>query len=653
MKLKKSALIFFLNLFILGLSAQELAYKNYEWESNPQLHQLSEEEKESNYTTLKETTILEYVYESSGELVMYETKHVIIHFNNEKGIEQMNKIYIPYSRILEEIDLKARTITSDGKVILLSRSSVKKVDNIEDAGSFLIFAMEGVDKGGEIEYLYTNKKTPNLNGIWTVQTDKIVKNVSIDVYSPENLIFEGKGYNGFPEFTKDTTTTERNHIYAKKDKVEALYDEKYAAINASRMRFEIQLAYNTARNNSRLYTWDNMGLDIYKAFYSFTKQELKAVSKLISTLGIKKLETDDQKIRAFETYMKTNINNKATGEKLSLDQVLARKNGSENDLQRIYMAAANVLKIPFETVITLDRMNRKFDEDFPSWNSLQEFLIYFPTLDKYLSATNYLSRLGFPPPELVGNKGLFISETEIGKIKTAITKVKELEAPDIANSYNNINTTVKFEPEVFTPKIKMKHEFMGYSAYYTQTTLPYLDDKQKKEFLDEMAKFIGEETIVKSAELTGENQEDILVKPLIINCEVEAPQLVQSTNDKFLFRVGGLIGPQEEMYQEKERQTDAEIHYTHSYTRILEINIPQGYRVANLDDLNINKKCYLNRKPVASFISKYIFEKGVLRIKVTEEYNTLVYPKDIFEDYRVVINAAADFNKITLIIEKR
>ena len=105
---------------IVKLSAQELAYKKYTWEPNPKIHQLTAEEKEGNYISLKEKRIYDYVYETSGDLVVYETVHKIIHLNNEKGIEEMNKIYIPYSKILEEMDLKARTITADGKIIPLS-----------------------------------------------------------------------------------------------------------------------------------------------------------------------------------------------------------------------------------------------------------------------------------------------------------------------------------------------------------------------------------------------------------------------------------------------------------------------------------------------------------------------------------------------------
>ena len=42
------------------------------------------------------------------------------------------------------------------------------------------------------------------------------------------------------------------------------------------------------------------------------------------------------------------------------------------------------------------------------------------------------------------------------------------------------------------------------------------------------------------------------------------------------------------MYQENERQFDIEIPNPHQYTRNIEINIPAGYKVNNLDKLNMN-----------------------------------------------------------------
>lgn len=642
--------LFCLTVFSVAQVNTDFVYKKYTWDPNPKLHTLSDKEKEGNYVILKDKIIIEQVYEASGQLVEYSTRHTIIHFNNEKGIEEMNKIYVAYSTILEEMDLKGRTITSEGKIIPLNKSSVKKVDNIENAGAFLIFAMEGIDKGGEIEYLYTNKKSFNGSSSWTLQDEAIRKNVAVDIYSPINLIYEAKGYNGFPQFEKDTVLKEKNHIHASIEYINALNEEKYSTYDANKMRFDYQLTYNTARGKARLYSWEYCGTDMYTGMFNFEKSETKAIDKLISKLGLANMKTDDLKVRALEQFMKTNIS--LAAEQVSIDKMLDLKYGNEVALQRLYIGAAKALNIPFEMVLTTDRTSRKFDSAFPSWNNLREYLIYYPGIDKYLSSSNYSSRLGFPPPELTNNKGLFIKETVVGDIKAGISKVKFIEPPAYTKSFNNLTESVVFNEETLTPTVSVKQEFVGYSAFYIQPSIFYIEKNQIAELMDNLSKFIGPETIVKSTKYSGADQADILMNPFVIESVVEVPHLMESAGNKYLFKVGALIGSQEELYQDKARQADGEITYTHSFTRVLEIKIPKGYKIKNIDDIIIDKKYTANGKVVSSFVSGYKLEGDVLKINVYEDYQVITYPKEKFEEFRTVINAAADFNKVVLILEK-
>jgi hypothetical protein len=650
---KIKLLAIFSVLVLTKLSAQEFVYKKYTWDAVPKIHQLTAEEKEGNYVVLKEKRIYDYAYESSGELIVYETVHKIVHLNNEKGIEEMNKIYVSYSKILEEMDLKARTITPDGRIIQLSKNSIKKVDNLENSGPFLIFAMEGVEKGGEIEYLYTNKKSPSIYFSSKMQDDKLKENTSVDIYSPENLVFEARGYNGFPDFTTDTTIKDKNHIFASLEKIGALDEEKYSFYESNKMRFDVQLTYNTSKNKTRLYSWESAGVQFYSTLYNFTKQELKAIDKLISKLDVEKQKSDDLKILTLEQWMKTHIGNKETDEELTLDKVLDVKYSDNTNLQRFYIGAAQQLKIPLEVVITANRTNRKFDSKFPNYNSLQEYLIYFPSFDKYLSSTDYSSRLGFPPADLTGTKGLFIKETALGDLKTGIGKIKYIENKDPHFSHNNIDAFVEFDPETFTPKINYKQEFAGYSAYYLQPAIPFMDDGAKTQFLDQLGKFTGKETVVKSVKMSGDKDNDVMINPLVIESVIETPQFIENAGNKLLFKVGELIGPQEELYQDKKRQSDGEISYTHSFGRKLQIKLPKGYKLKNPDAVKIEKKYIVDGKALSVFTSNYTMDGDVMNITIHESYETLFYPKDKYDEWKAVINASADFNKVILILEKQ
>ena len=91
--------------------------------------------------------------------------------------------------------------------------------------------------------------------------------------------------------------------------------------------------------------------------------------------------------------------------------------------------------------------------------------------------------------------------------------------------------------------------------------------------------------------------------------------------------------------------------YNHSYKRVLNIKIPAGYKITNLEDLNMNVSSQKDGDTTMAFTSEYTLKDDVLTVTCNEYYNEINVPLDRYEEFRKVINAAADFNKITLIFE--
>src|SRR5688500_7095045 len=104
-------------------------YKRYDWEAEAKPHALTEKETKENEVVFRDKRLIEYMYNSQGELVMYVTRHKIIRLNTDKAIEENNKVYIPMGSVIDLMELKARVISKDGKVTLLDKKSIKDVDN--------------------------------------------------------------------------------------------------------------------------------------------------------------------------------------------------------------------------------------------------------------------------------------------------------------------------------------------------------------------------------------------------------------------------------------------------------------------------------------------------------------------------------------------
>ncbi len=214
MKIKNlpSLLVLFIS-FSVSAQTQTAEYLNYEWNKNPQLQKLNAEELKLNSIGIKYKIIREYIYNKNGDLELYITKHQCVHVNNDDAIESFNKVYIPYTIGETIVSVKARTITADGKVKEVNQSSMKELENVEDKGSYKIFALEGVDKGSEVEFMFTIKLKPNIYGVEYLQDEYPKKNVELDIISPSNLAFKTKCYNGLPQAIIDTSLSGKT-IYA-------------------------------------------------------------------------------------------------------------------------------------------------------------------------------------------------------------------------------------------------------------------------------------------------------------------------------------------------------------------------------------------------------------------------------------------------------
>ncbi len=138
-----------------------------------------------------------------------------------------------------------------------------------------------------------------------------------------------------------------------------------------------------------------------------------------------------------------------------------------------------------------------------------------------------------------------------------------------------------------------------------------------------------------------------------MDVDFESAHFVERAGSRILFKVGELIGPQLEMYRDEQRMSDVENDFNRMYDRIIKIHLPPTYRVKNLDDLRISIAYDDEDEIPFSFRSDYILNGDILEVRIEEYYKEIYAPTSRYEDFRKVVNAAADFNKITLVLEKK
>ena len=98
------------------------------------------------------------------------------------------------------------------------------------------------------------------------------------------------------------------------------------------------------------------------------------------------------------------------------------------------------------------------------------------------------------------------------------------------------------------------------------------------------------------------------------------------------------------------RKLPIEIEFAHSFYRKIEFKIPKGYKISNLDEINMKSEMVENGKVSACFTAWHEQIGNTIYIYSREVYPELEYPVSSFNEFREVINASADFNKKKLII---
>lgn len=652
--LKNQIIIAFL-LFVQLISSQnDLVYTTYSWDKNPTYK--IEEGNTEPIIAIKDKILTEFYFQGNDGLVEYYLEHKVLWLNSDDNIENYNKIYLPYTATSELMVSKARVITKNGTVIELDDSKILTAQDEETGRNYKFFAFEGVEKGSFIEYYYVVRRYPRYSGnLIDFQSSYNKKNIEFDLYAPKNLIFKFKTYNNTPEVVQDTLAKDKLHWQLKLDAISSLEKEELSAYEASKSFVIYKLDRNTASNTKDISSYSKVAQNMYSYYYtepnSKTQNLLKKFIKE-ATAG-KDLKGDDL-IRKLEFFIKTNVFQTEDGSDnfKDLDQILTKKVANESGILKLYISILKSLNIKHELVITSDRLELKFDKDFEANNFLTNFLIYFNDTDAYLSPTENDSRYGFPPAYLTDTYGLFIKEVKVGDFVSGLGKIQYIKPIEADKTVDKMILDIDFEKDNITNSIiKLDRSMSGYYAMYFQPYMNLIKEEEKVKLIEGFAKNINDNVTITSKEIINDNPELFGVKPIEFVLNFNSEAFIEKAGNKYLFKIGELIGKQMQLYQEKTRVLPVENEFTRSYYRTLNVKIPKGYKVANLNDINIKNTFEDAGKELLIFHSYFEQKDDLLVITADEHYRKNIIDTANYEKYRTVINSAADFNKLILVLE--
>lgn len=637
---------FLISIFFIGLSVCAQDIKSYKWDEIPKFDDIPEDFKSAPAVVLKDSRwvhlrVHQYAYAS------FIMKHEAIKINKKEVISEYNKVRAVNGLTRKVKDFHARIIKPDGRIEVLGEdkmveTEVKKIKSI---------AFEGVEEGDIIEYYYILKEVPDATNVEIFQRDIPVMNVWMKFTNSGGIFFDYQ----YTPMLKHAPSTWSDIFTAKNIPA---YQEEVSALNFPLAEKLIYQAYMSYNGNA----WSNYMFDNFKTIYIKSKVHKKAFTQLSDFIKKNQLETTtlsvDQRLYKVDEYIKKNFILSYNEKELS-----SKQNGVDKfyfggfELIKIYQETLKFMNIPFVVKAVVNRYYGEIDKDVKFDVLPTGFVFYIPSTQKYLMPAHHFYTYGNPPYTYQNAKSVGYDFSEYKKPKL----VREDKIDVVADSKFTIDQTeinIVLKEDFENAKFTKKSTYTGYSAITQKNNLKELDESEKKEedtenYIKEVSLNGIESKMTKYEVLNNNWIKYFENEPLTYYIEAETTQdFVENAGNLLIVNLGKTIGKQMNLYQEIKRTKPVELAYAKQYKHKIIFEIPEGYKVESYKDLVIDKKMIRNNEAICSFISQVKIENKQLVVEVEETYGDISFSVEEYMGYRDIINAAADFEKASVIIKR-
>ncbi len=554
----------------------------------------------------------------------------------------------------------ARSVGKDGKITIYGDQDIKDVEEEDEDGkktTYKALVPYALEKGDVLEYYFIMKKPFYSNGGYYIQSDFTIMNFEFTIAFPDFMEAELVSYNGAPNAI-DTVikNDERRYYYLSSKLIPAAHKENVAFYKANLQQFQYVVAYNYAyKRNIRLNTIDSYAQNVYSNIVEIDKSAGKVVKKLSGSMNITKEMSTEDKVRTIENYMKENfyILNYSSDDLSDVNKVVESKLTNMVGILRIYNLLFDQFNINYELALTSDKTEHRFDKNLNASNFLDEILFYFPDIDLYMAPKYYAYRLGLTPSFTSNTDAAFLSKVSIGDVSNFMAEIEEIPGLPMEATGDSLKLDVKVDVSNKVLTGKLRRSLSGYMGFGLQTNAKSSEPEEKEYLIEQYIGLGSENTNVSDEKFYNDTVIDVFLKPFIITANISSYEYVRFGEEEIIVNVGKLIGEQSRLEQKEARTQPVDLAYLRHFHRVITVEIPKGYKVKNLQDLNI--AVYDTDNPStakAGFISTAKEENNKVIIECSEYYKKFHYPVDEFVNYQKVVNAAADFNDIRLYFSK-
>jgi hypothetical protein len=615
----------------------------YDWESNPTLGKQPLPKKgEVNPTFFRQYTHkIEHFYDLNENLRALELYHQSVYLTDNEAMARYSRIYLPLQEG-ELLKLKARFISAEGQVKELPLDAIKELQ-FEASQAMKVFAIEGAEIGGQLEFFYLIERENLVCGYHQIPENAFIENYTFEIISPQEVVFEAKAYQNFPAIATFYDELENKNILRAQAQNLQTQSVGFAALP----RVHHKISHYADMQAQSIFTWNDLATSIVKHIYQEREGENRGNLRLLLQ-QILPLEAQSRQkgslpiaIRSIENYIKTYIRKEERheGQYSHLGYILEQGVANELGLVRLFALLLEEAKIDYRLVMTSDKRYYELDEHFPSWDFLQHYLFYFPQEEAFLSPTESHFRYGLVPAYLTGQKGIFIQKVAMGQNWAGRSFVQFIPPMDknLVRSIYHVN----FDKQLQNTSLNLKCQLVGYKAAALQAQYAQNDTPERH--------------IARHFEIATQNRQTNVLQISHINTFVStyfqatdsfsiegvlhSSSLLEQASDAYLFNVGALL-------QMQAQQPDKQ--YPEAFYTVIEFEIPEGYAVRNIEDLRKNVWAVEKDRMQCLFRTDFIALGRKIRLEVQEYYKAEVSERERNRIYE----AARSFENTTLVFKK-
>lgn len=545
-----------------------------------------------------------FTFELSMETISYKIKYL-----TEKGIKDYGFSTIQYDPSNETIGKLEGTVTlPDGRTVKVAKSDIFKKDLIKKSrrkAAEMKVVFPSLEPGATVEFMYTRSYNGSrLISYWPFQSElyTVVSEVTFLPWPGTPCGYTMLNTTVEPDI-KETRPGGNKAITVRRTNIPPLPGEKYA------------LAYDSLREAINFYYVDSdSGHDDYwtkgvtRIFKHDLKQFMKPCSesrKIVSAEFQNQPKSSDEQIVALYNYVRNNF--------LSLDMLTkAEALNVDQNYRKKLLKADNASDLFQYKYVTAWQTNYILASLIKSAVPAAEvdLVLYLPwdegTFDPYLKSihqfTDRMLRVRcdgqtwwlapgkrYMPPGMMdwGMKGvhvLFMNENGCSVEKIPLEKDTENPSSETVQ--------VSFDLDNGTALVSSRSTLDRYESYDMRCSLLYLNEQERKDFLDTMIKKeYGDDAELLTFSLSNL---DTVTEPLTMEIECKIPYEFEEAGDQLMMDYPGFDRPKTNAFLADTRISPVCFEYPFMATQDITYTFPDGVSIKSCpQNIRINQNIYV------------------------------------------------------------